>query len=685
MSDKNYIAVVPEILDRLENASNEYLENYDIHKAFVYLIAELFETTNEESFVFSDGKNDGGIDCYIKNSPSYVIIQCKCPTIDKIEDQIQSFDNSVLEEIENGIRVLEDRDGEYDLNKPIKRLRGDYQRDKVSEPENISLTAIVAVLGKLSQPAKKSFEAAKSSYLERGINLKLITWEDIYNTIHSLVSPSDINFDLIANVDDKNDVLSGKDYFYALVNAFDFYKAFREHEWNLFEWNVRLQVHNSSINRKIVKSLTHHRTRKMFHHYNNGLLVTCKSYSLKQLKNNNRIIINGPQIINGCQTVRSICEAYESLSPTEQEYFRKETRVQIKVIKTTEPDFIGELVVSTNDQNPMKPRNLKSNSTEQREIQQAFKELPKSWFYQRKDGEFKSLSNASSQVKWFRKSDYSYKPRKYRVIDNKDICQVWHSFTGNGAKSLRGGIKYFEDDAEYENIFKRTPSPSFWSEFEKPVFSNSEDLFLSERPSPYQYLLACMCDAYISERRIAHKINRDTAINRGVDSGVLKADPETGKVFSPKEEQDGYLLTDTDYYINIMTNNMRDLLIELYSYCLNKIFGGLDAITCKKILDGYDQEKEFLETGFDKEIIKVSLSENILGPVYEFIRDVVGQYYYKFEAEIKAAPRLKSYLAQAKTISRLKELIDKRNFSIANFDAIWKKPNKPFFDSIEVR
>ena len=68
---------------------------------------------------------------------------------------------------------------------------------------------------------------------------------------------------------EKDEILKRRDYLYVLAHAFDFYKAFDDHEWNLFDWNVRLKIKNSSINKKIVSALRHQKSRKNFHHYNN--------------------------------------------------------------------------------------------------------------------------------------------------------------------------------------------------------------------------------------------------------------------------------------------------------------------------------------------------------------------------------------------------------------------------------
>ena len=76
---------LPEISDKLQYVADTYLESYNVHYAFDYLVAELYETTSEDKFVFSDGPSDGGIDFFVRDSPSYTICQCKCPDLDLLQ------------------------------------------------------------------------------------------------------------------------------------------------------------------------------------------------------------------------------------------------------------------------------------------------------------------------------------------------------------------------------------------------------------------------------------------------------------------------------------------------------------------------------------------------------------------------------------------------------------------------
>ena len=629
---------LPEFIKELDRVSDAYLDVYDEHKAFIYMVAELFETT-EEGFFFSDGPGDGGIDFFIQDSPLYSIYQSKGPDLEAIlklgadeEPSSTKFGTDALKDIDLALQMLMDEEGEYSVKDSIKQLRSDYQRDYKADEEATDLTAVIAIFGELTGPARSAFDSRRNSLSEKGYSLRLIEWQDIYRALHALDSPEDVDVALDLNFEDRDkDILAHRDYCYVLAYAYDFYQAFRDHEWNLFDWNVRLQIPNSPINKRIISSLKTRKGRKIFHHLNNGLLITCRLYEGIN-RANNSLTVKGAQIINGCQTVRAIFEAYEDLTPTEQEEFRRDARVQVKVIRTIDPDFIGQLVISTNDQNPMKPRNLKSNTAEQRDIQNQFRSLPVKWFYERKDGEWKSLSTISSRIRWFRKSDYevggSRGRRTYRRIDNEKLAKAWYPFIGYSNQSLLGRVHYFKDDLEwgvYRRVFRSIPSGDFWIAFRDSSFTANEDLLEQGVPSVYQYLVAYGIAEYVDKRKISSGANRRSAIQRGIENGDLEGDGDDGRLASLPQEVNEFLANDVDYNVNRMILNMRDVIIELFSFILCQRYMACDVATCHKILE-LPQESMYFARNFDESLLSREQDGNTLfGPIYEFIKDCATQ------------------------------------------------------------
>jgi hypothetical protein len=203
-------------------------------------------------------------------------------------------------------------------------------------------------------------------------------------------------------------------------------------------------------------------------------------------------------------------------------------------------------------------------------------------------------------------------------------------------------------------------------------------------PTPHQYLLAFTVAKYTDTRRVSFIKNRDDAVTRGIKSGVLRGDLDTGMPRSSAREIDEYLSGDVDYFINIMLNNSREILIELYSFILCQKYSACDGLTSQRVLAAFQGESAYLEGGLiDASPVSAEQDgHSVLGPIYSFLVDCVRQYYFEYQAEIKTAPRLKSYLAQRTTVNRLRGVVVRRDMVIAQYDAPWKVPGKTFLASL---
>ena len=49
--EPSYKSFVPDFLERIQSTIDEHLDTDDIHTAFVYLMADLFETTHDDRFI----------------------------------------------------------------------------------------------------------------------------------------------------------------------------------------------------------------------------------------------------------------------------------------------------------------------------------------------------------------------------------------------------------------------------------------------------------------------------------------------------------------------------------------------------------------------------------------------------------------------------------------------------------
>ena len=126
-----------------------------------------------------------------------------------------------------------------------------------------------------------------------------------------------------------------------------------------------------------------------FGFYNNGITIVCEGFEVDEVGGVPTVSIENPGVVNGCQTVRAVIASRNLVDPGASE-------VQARVI-SIEEGIDGEdrsrlIAQYTNSQSPVKVSDLRANEALQADIQANFKLLEPKVFYERKRGEWLSLS-----------------------------------------------------------------------------------------------------------------------------------------------------------------------------------------------------------------------------------------------------------------------------------------------------
>jgi hypothetical protein len=194
-----------------------------------------------------------------------------------------------------------------------------------------------------------------------------------------------------------------------------------------FKDNVRIYLRQrSKINKSIKSTLLSEDNDKIFF-FNNGITITCDRYVHPGTNRNAPIIeISDLQIVNGCQTINALYEAFME-DPTRFE----DVTILCRIYETDDVGLSTRISEYTNSQNPVKSRDIRSIDDVQclLEKQLALKEI----FYERK------------------KNQYLDKPKENR-IDSEVLGQALCSFYNDmpvEAKNKKNTI--FGDN--YEVIF----------------------------------------------------------------------------------------------------------------------------------------------------------------------------------------------------------------------------------------
>src|SRR3990172_292366 len=480
------------LLEHLDKLIDENPEISDIHDAFEEYCMTKYSIGDGTTARRSGGKNDCGIDFYSFSNATYHVAQCKIPEKDWLEahpEKIRAFGSSAISDCRDAINCLVGT-SKLQANENVRYLYGQIQSDK--SRDDFTLVFFLLVFWRLNEQAEVDFAQLKEEVGRQNVRIVLQRVDDILDDflVGSAHAADKVEIGLLK---EKGDSLNAHDYCYFLANAADIFNAFKDFGWRLFDLNLRYEIRNSNVNGNIVESLRRSRTRRNFHHYNNGLIIVCQHYTVRDAD----VRISNAQVINGLQTVKSI---YNAVTAKEVELtdLEKDCRVQVKVIRNEQPDFVADVVQATNNQNPMAPRNLKSDAREQKLLRREFASFQPRWFYQVKQGEWDSLTQEGGR---FFKDIVGYPPSEFkpeptrqrgRVVDNQDMAKAWLAFIGYSDWAGDRTTHYFANQEVYDVAFRKCPADEHWRRLANLTdFRETRVMYLELRqPTCSQYLLA---------------------------------------------------------------------------------------------------------------------------------------------------------------------------------------------------
>ena len=201
----------------------------------------------------------------------------------------------------------------------------------------------------------------------------------------------------------------------------------------LFMKNVRNFLGDNRCNKGIQDTIKSDPDN--FWYYNNGISILCDDANIVMESKYVRIV--NPQIVNGCQTVRSI------------EKFKGDLKgdVMVRVIASKDHEFIDRITLYQNSSNPVEKRDLKSNDPIQVRLKREFR--LRGWYYEVKRGE-----SLKDMIKKYPAMKQQYKGRynTYRKINNEEVAKTLAAIKINpGTAYSEGSEKFFDEN--YTDLF----------------------------------------------------------------------------------------------------------------------------------------------------------------------------------------------------------------------------------------
>lgn len=151
----------------------------------------------------------------------------------------------------------------------------------------------------------------------------------------------------------------------------------------IFDLNIRRFLGGRrGVNRDIAKTATDTGLSFEFWFLNNGITIVCDNFDVVTDPDDPHVKLKNLQIVNGCQTATTLAHAQAEgdLAP--------DVRVITRVYETEDPDLVSKIVLTTNNQNQIRSRDLRSNDPVQIDMEKGFRIY--GYFYERKPRQFEA-------------------------------------------------------------------------------------------------------------------------------------------------------------------------------------------------------------------------------------------------------------------------------------------------------
>ena len=190
----------------------------------------------------------------------------------------------------------------------------------------------------------------------------------------------------------------------------------------LFSQNVRQSLGNTKVNKALKTSVLDDKQHQNFPLYHNGVTILCSDahYSSGNLTISNYVVVNGAQSIS---TFKKVSDRLSS-----------DLRVLAKVVQLRDPELARRITINSNNQNAIRPRDLKSTNEIQLRLRKEFENVMEGQFHLEIKRGQKSRKGAT-------------------VITNEEAGRLLLAFDLSEPESCHQVYKLF--DEKYSDIFAR--------------------------------------------------------------------------------------------------------------------------------------------------------------------------------------------------------------------------------------
>ena len=244
---------------------------------------------------------------------------------------------------------------------------------------------------------------------------------------------------------------AGEQLHVGFIHLYDLYRMHKEMGSRLFSRNIRFGLSpekspNVAIRHALERTVLHGEdSPSVFVFNHNGVTLAAEKVHFED----GRCMITEPRILNGAQTITTLVKFLEKNqnNPALEANKSKMNQIQVlaKIITQANEDFIVNVTICNNRQNPVEPWHLRANDSIQLRLQDKFAD-DLGIFYQRQEGAFKSYTESELKEEW----GIEYQPK---AIEIKPLAQTFLASQGEIDKMSRLP-EVFENENIYDQTFR---------------------------------------------------------------------------------------------------------------------------------------------------------------------------------------------------------------------------------------
>lgn len=351
------------------------------------------------------GNNDYGIDGYYidKEAKNLYLYQFKW------SDNYELFKDTYKRLIKDGIeRIFGDPYTDTLINKVVPKLKLELQeyKDLINkvyicfvfngEPEKAEGSRVLESLREELE-SKKHFIDSYFNSDEITLTIQYIS-NETKKVNQTSRTKKTFQYDISFKAQSVKVALGKETLHLGFLSLYDLYRMFVDMKQRLFEKNIRAGLEadlapNQAIKKSLKEIVINKKTSPeyfTFHH--NG--VTLFAEKLEDENGTTRIV--EPRVLNGVQTIttlyRFIEEIHKQPNFSEYEGTLKQIEVIGKIITNCTQEFITQVTIANNKQNPVESWNLRANDLIQLEFDDKFRQ--DGIFYERQENSFANLRDS---------------------------------------------------------------------------------------------------------------------------------------------------------------------------------------------------------------------------------------------------------------------------------------------------